>query len=265
MSDPIRGELRHDGQLLHLTLDALKGNVLDTAMLGAIEAALDRHGHGARLKVILFEGAGRHFSFGASVEEHQADQVAAMLSRFHGLFLRLSTLAVPTCAIVRGQCLGGGLELAAYCSFLFAAPDAVFGQPEIKLAVFPPMASILLPWRVGGGAALDLCVSGRSIDAAEALRIGLASSVDEDPAAAFDALFSRTLAGTSASSLRFAERAVRLPLADRLERDLPRLERLYLDELMATPDANEGIAAFLQKRAPSYAGAIADPDPRGTR
>ena len=239
---------RESGAVLRIVLNAPKGNILDAAMIGAISNALDAEAS-ADVKLVVFEGAGKHFSFGASVEEHQRDRAAAMLETFHGLFRKLQRLAVPTCALVRGQCLGGGLELASYCTFLVATPDARLGQPEIKLAVFAPMASILLPWRVGGGAALDLCISGRSIGAEEAKRIGLVTEVTEDPEAWLGALFAESLRPTSASSLRFAERAARIDLARRLERDLPALERLYLDELMATHDANEGIAAFIERRS----------------
>ncbi len=245
-------DLRDDGQLLHLTLNAPKGNILDSKMLAGIGKALDEHESLNTLKAIAFEGSGKHFCFGASVEEHQAAQAADMLSSFHGLFRRLNTLSIPTFAIVRGQCLGGGLELASFCSWIFASSNAYFGQPEIKLAVFPPMASILLPWRLGAGRAIDLCVSGRSIDAAEALRIGLVHDVSDDPSAAFTTFFGENFNAMSASSLRFAERATRLPLTKRLDNELPELEKLYLEQLMQTHDANEGITAFLSKRPPVY-------------
>jgi len=176
-ADCLQVELREDRQLLHLTLDTPKANIIDTAMMAAIERALDEHVETPTLKAIAFEGAGTQFSFGASVQEHRRDEAPAMLARFHNLFRRLYAAGVPTIAIVRGHCLGGGLELAAYCTWVFAAPNARFGQPEISLAVFPPLASVLLPWRIGGGAALDLCVSGRTIDANEALRVGLVGSV----------------------------------------------------------------------------------------
>jgi cyclohexa-1,5-dienecarbonyl-CoA hydratase len=247
-------DLREQGQLLHLTLNAPKGNILDSKMLAGIGAALDEYSDGPALKAIAFEGAGKHFCFGASVEEHRAAQAADMLATFHALFRRLAKLGIPTFAIVRGQCLGGGLELASYCSWIFSNTTAKFGQPEIKLAVFPPMASVLLPWRLGAGRALDLCVSGRSIGAEEAVRIGLVHDASEDPSAAFAAFFAEHFHAMSSSSLRFAERAVRLPLAKRLDEDLAELETLYLEQLMQTPDANEGITAFLEKRPPVYAG-----------
>jgi len=240
--------------VVHITLDRPKANILDAAMIAAIIEALAAHVD-AGTRLLVFEGAGAHFCFGASVDEHRAEHAAAMLEAFHGLFRQLAGLAVPTCAVVRGQCLGGGLELASWCTWIVAEPGAKLGQPEIQLAVFPPMASVLLPWRIAGGAALDLCVSGRSVTAEEALALGLVTAVSEDPTAWWRDRYAATFARTSASSLRFAERAARMDLVRRMEADLPRLERLYLDELMSTADANEGIEAFLARRRPTWTNA----------
>ncbi len=242
---------RTDGRAMHVLLNRPKANILDAAMIGSIELALKSQVRESTC-LIVFEGAGDHFCFGASVEEHRVEEAAAMLEAFHGLFRTLAALAVPTCAVVRGQCLGGGLELASWCTWVVATPDARLGQPEISLAVFPPMASLLLPWRCGGGVGLDLCVSGRSVGAEEALRLGLVNAVTEAPDAWWESLVERRLGRTSASSLRFAERAARLGLMRQMEHNLPALERLYLDELMATADANEGIEAFLERRSPRY-------------
>lgn len=247
----IVADRREGGAILRVTLNAPKGNILSRAMIAALGEALDAH-VSDDTKLVVFEGAGKHFSFGASVEEHQRGQVHGMLDSFHGLFRKLSSLAVPTCALVRGQCLGGGLELASYCTFIVATPDARFGQPEIRLAVFPPMASILLPWRLGGTHALDLCVSGRTVTAEGARCMGLVNVVIDDPEAWLATTYATAFAETSAQALRFAERAVRWELAARIERDLPALERMYLDELMVTHDANEGIAAFLERRPASF-------------
>ncbi len=241
-------ELRLDGRVLHITLNAPKANVLDSEMMSGIAQALEQYGPKPDLSAIVFEGAGPHFSFGASVEEHRKDRVAGMLTGFHDLFRRMAGLCVPTAAVVRGQCLGGGLELASWCTWIFATPDAAFAQPEVRLGVFPPMASLLLPWRVGGAAATDLCVSGRTVSAAEAHRMGLITAIADDPAAAWETFYTEHLAPKSAAALRFAERAARLGLMQRLAEDLPALERLYLDHLIATHDANEGLAAFLEKR-----------------
>ncbi len=245
-------QTRSQDGTLRIVLDRPKANILDAAMIAAIRDALSSQVH-PETRLLVFEGAGAHFCFGASVEEHRAEQAAEMLEAFHGLFRDLARLAVPTCAIVRGQCLGGGLELASWCSWIVATPEAKLGQPEIQLAVFPPMASVLLPWRCGGAVALDLCVTGRSLTAEEALACGLVSAVVEDPEAWLAALEKR-LSRTSASSLRFAERAARAGLMKQLE-VLPELEALYLSELMATHDANEGIQAFLERRPPHFTNA----------
>ncbi len=250
--DPVQAALRAEGQLLHLLLNRPKGNVLDGKMLAAITAAIERHAAEPALKAIVFEGAGPHFSFGASVAEHVREQAPAMLQQFHGLFRLLGKLGIPTAAVVRGSCLGGACELAAWCSFVFASPDATFGQPEIKLAVLPPIASLLLPWRLGGGRGLELCVTGRTVSATEAQAIGLVNDVADDPHAALYAFLEKNVLPSSASSLRFAERAARAELSRLIDDELPKIERLYLDEMMATPDANEGIAAFMERRKPKW-------------
>lgn len=249
----IRKERTREGAVLRITLDRPKANILDTEMIGAISAAIqEAEAEAPRLKAIVFDASGPNFSFGASVEEHQKEQAEGMLQRFHGLFRELAELAIPTCALVRGRCLGGGLELASWCTWLVLGPDAKLGQPEVRLSVFPPMASLLLPARIGTGAAIDLCVSGRTIDAEEALRIGLATVVTDDPSAWWDGFYAENLQESSAVGLRFAERAARASLVDLLERHLPALERLYVDELMETHDANEGIRAFMAREKPSY-------------
>ncbi|HTM18961.1 MAG TPA: enoyl-CoA hydratase/isomerase family protein [Kofleriaceae bacterium] len=249
----VTAELARDGSRLDIIVGG-RGNVIDSDVVAGIDRALDQHAGHPQLRLIRFAGAGDRFSTGASVDEHRPSHVHSMLTRFHGLFRRLARIAVPTLAAVRGHCLGGGLELAAWCTWVFAAPDARFGQPEIKLGVFPPLASVLLPWRIGGGGALDLCVSGRSIDADAARRIGLVHTIAADPLAASDTFFAEQLAPLSPSSLRFAERAARLGLMRRIDADLPAVERMYLDELMRTVDAVEGIDAFLDKRAPVWHG-----------
>ncbi len=247
----IRAEPLYAGGALRLVLDRPKANVLDAAMIASLHDALATHVQ-PQTRLLVLEGAGRHFSFGASVQEHTADQAPAMLEAFHGLFYALAEHSIPTCALVRGQCLGGGLELASWCSHVIAHPDAKLGQPEIKLAVFPPMASLLLPWRAGGGAALDLCLSGRSATAAEAHRLGIVDELADDPEAAWRAWYEQHLADRSAAALRHAERAARRTLVHAMQTHLAELERQYLAELMATHDANEGLAAFLERRPPTF-------------
>ena len=241
-------EPEKDGALLRLRLSRPKANIVDAAMIAAIRSALDEHLPGTRLRAVLLEAEGSHFSFGASVEEHLPGSFAAMLRELHALVLQLVASPVPVLVAVRGQCLGGGLEVAAAGHLIFAAPGAMFGQPEIKLAVFAPAASCLLPERIGPSRAADLLFSGRSIGAEEAHRIGLVHALADDPGAAALAYFEEHLASLSAGSLRFAVRAARYDLVYRIRRKLAEVERLYIEELMATHDAVEGLNAFIAKR-----------------
>jgi cyclohexa-1,5-dienecarbonyl-CoA hydratase len=158
----------------------------------------------------------------------------------------------PVLVSIRGQCLGGGLEFALAGNLLFAAPDARLGQPEMKLGVFAPAASVLLPLRIGQARAEDLVYSGRSIDCRAALEWGLANEVAEDPSAAALAYFDNHLKEKSAASLAMAVRAARQPFAELARARLDDVEALYLEKLMSTRDANEGLRAFIEKRQPRW-------------
>ncbi len=249
---PLKVWLERDGALLRLRLARPKANLCDAEMIGALQTALDAHRATRGLRGVLLDHEGPHFSFGASVEEHLAERCAAMLASLHALVLALADFPVPVLVAVRGQCLGGGLEIALAGGPIFAAPDAAFGQPEIKLGVFAPAASCLLPWRLDAVAAEELLWSGRSVDAAEAKVIGLVQQIADDPEAAALAYFDQHLAPRSAASLACAVAAVRAPRVRRLRRRLAEVERLYLERLMSTHDANEGLAAFIAKRPPAW-------------
>jgi cyclohexa-1,5-dienecarbonyl-CoA hydratase len=252
---PVRVEPLDDGAIWRVLLATPKANIVDMEKVEVLTAIFDRAKTTADLKAIVIEGEGPHFSFGASVQEHLPGQFEAMLRGFHGLFGRMLDASVFTLAAVRGQCLGGGLELVFFCNRVVASPDAKLGQPEIMLGVFAPVASVALADRVGRGAAEDLCISGRSVSAAEALRIGLADQIADDPAEAALAYARKYLLPKSASSLRMAQRAVRREFGERFRREIAEVERLYAEELMATADANEGLNAFLAKREPQWRNA----------
>lgn len=245
---PLKVSLERGGQLLRLTLARPKANIVDAAMIAALTSALGEHLPKAQLRAVLLAAEGPHFSFGASVEEHLPGSFAGMLQSLHTLVRQLVESPVPVLVAVRGQCLGGGLEVAAAGNLLFAAPGSMFGQPEVKLAVFAPAASCLLPERIGQAQAEDLLFSGRSITADEALRIGLVTAVAEDPDQAALDYFDQHLAPLSASSLRFAVRAARAEVAQRISAKLAIVEKMYVEELMATHDAVEGLTAFVGKR-----------------
>jgi len=245
---PLKVWLDRDGTLLRLRLARPKANIVDAAMIAELEAALQEHQQTPQLRAVLLDHEGPHFSFGASVEEHLPESCAAMLKSLHSLVRAMVNCPLPLLVAIKGQCLGGGLEVAAAGSMLFAAPDAKLGQPEIKLAVFAPAASCLLPERIGQAKAEDLLFSGRSMGAEEALATGLIDCLADEPEEAALAYFDKNLAGHSASTLRFAVQAARDEYRQRVTAKLERVETLYLKELMATHDAVEGLTAFLEKR-----------------
>ena len=247
-ASPLKVWLERDGRLLRLRINKPKANLIDASMISALVNVLSKHSSDPGIACVLLDAAGPHFSFGASVEEHLPDQCADMLSSLHGLIINRLEYPVPILAAVQGQCLGGGLEVVCGASQIFAANDAKFGQPEIKLAVFAPAASCLLPERIGQANAEDLLLSGRSINAPEALRMGLVQEVSDNPEQAAVDWFEQHLEPLSASSLRFAVQAARLQSLDRIKKKIARVEKLYIDELMKTHDALEGLTAFVEKR-----------------
>ena len=253
---PARAWQERDGALLRLRLARPKANIIDAAMIAALHGALNEALHAQRerpgLRGLLLDAEGPHFSFGASVEEHLAPRCAAMLASLHALLIALVEFPLPVLVAVRGQCLGGGLELALAGGPIFAASDASFGQPEIKLGVFAPAASCLLNWRVSHSAAEQLLWSGRSISGSDALALGLVHALADDPEAAALAWFDAHLAPRSAAALACAVSATRAPRARELRLRLAEVERLYLKRLMSTHDANEGLAAFVEDRAPAW-------------
>jgi cyclohexa-1,5-dienecarbonyl-CoA hydratase len=249
---PARSWLERDGALLRVRLARPKANLVDASMIAALNETFAQYRKQSALRGVLLDAEGPHFSFGASVEEHLPDRCAAMLSSLHSLLVALLEFPAPILVAVRGQCLGGGLEVALAGSFIFTTPDAQLGQPEMKLGVFAPAASCLLPYRVNQPAAEDLLFSGRSISGEEAKAIGLVHTVAADPEAAALAYFDQHLASKSAASLACAIVAARGPLIAEVKHRLAELERLYLERLMQTRDANEGLTAFLAKRAPKW-------------
>ena len=250
--EKIRLQFTHEGRVARITLAAPKANILDRAMIDELATAFS-HCASYALNAIVLDADGPHFSFGASVQEHLPDQIAGTLHALHGLLARICEAPAPVIGAIRGQCLGGGFELALVCDLIVADKSAQFALPEIKLAVFAPAASALLPLRAGQALAARLLLTGAAMTPDEAARTGLVARVtDDDLEGEIERWLESDFLPRSPSSLQFACRAARLGLRRALTEDLAQLERLYLSELMTTPDAEEGIRAFLEKRAPQW-------------
>jgi len=233
-----------------ITLDSSPGNVIDIALCADLRPAIAAAGADDQAKVLVLRGAGKHFSFGASVEEHLPATAAEMLGAIGGVVRDLVEFPYPTVVGVQGRCLGGGLELALACGIVIAEDDAVLASPEIRLGVFPPAATALLAGRL----AEDVLLTGRDLGADEAHRLGIVNAVcsvgslDEAVAAFVNEHF----VPRSAASLRVATRALREPGRDALMARLDAAETLYLEELVPLHDGVEGIQAFLDKREPKW-------------
>jgi cyclohexa-1,5-dienecarbonyl-CoA hydratase len=247
-------QLRIENRTAWITLSRPPLNILDIAMMreldGALKTAIPK------CDFLVFKGEGpKAFSAGADVADHAPNRVAKMLAAFHAIFRRLASADCVTIASVHGFCLGGGMELATFCDFVVAAGSAEFGQPEIKLGCFPPVAMITLPELIGMRAASDLILTGRQIGAPEAQLIGLVARVVPDPelAKATDELVAQ-LRSLSPAVLRLTRRTLWRLHAPAFARRLAEMERIYLTKLMKSADAQEGIRAFLQKRTPAWQG-----------
>jgi cyclohexa-1,5-dienecarbonyl-CoA hydratase len=249
---PLKAWLERGGALLRLRLARPKANVIDAQMIAALSGSFSSYEKSQGILAVLLDHEGPHFSFGASVEEHLPENCAAMLASLHALLGTMLDWRQPILVAVGGQCLGGGLELAMAGHLLFVAPDAQLGQPEMRLGVFPPAASVLLPLRISQARAEDLLYSGRSIDGLTAAAWGLANQAAADPVAAALAYFDANLADKSASSIAFAVRAARTAFAELARARLAEAEESYLNDLMETHDANEGLKAFVEKRRPKW-------------
>jgi cyclohexa-1,5-dienecarbonyl-CoA hydratase len=178
-----------------------------------------------------------------------------MLRGFHDVIRRLVATRKITLCAVKGACLGGGAELALVCDMVYTARDAAWGFPEIKLGCFPPVAAVALPTVVGQKRAEELILTGRQISGDEAVAIGLANK--SATAEELDGLVDETLkelACLSPAALAMAKKSVYAWDAIHFDKGLARAEKIYLDELMKTRDAREGIQAFIDKREPKWAG-----------
>ncbi len=256
VSPIVNAALLEDGTLLRLVLDKPKGNVLSLEMMKALSEALDTHKNNPHLRMVFIRGSGNHFSFGASVEEHRKEQAPSMLSGFHAMIRQVAAYPVPVAALVEGSCLGGAFELILACHLVFAAPSATMGCPEIKLGVFPPVLAAIGAQRLGGPLTEKLILTGTTIDAAAAEKAGLVSAIfaGGNPEEELMEWYRKNIRALSAFAVRQGNRVARIGsgLMEALDAPLAKIEKQYIDEVLASHDGNEGIAAFIERRKPVW-------------
>lgn len=228
-------------------------NILTIDMMEELNTAIEGIPRASDIRALVLSGEGKAFSAGVAVEDHLGDRVKPMLEAFHRIFHHLRALPCPTVAAVQGAALGGGSELATFCDWVIAAEAATFGQPEIKVGVFPPIAALHYPGRIGLARTLQLLLTGDVIGAPEAERIGLVDRVvpsDQLQSAVEEVL--TKLRDKSGAVLALTRRAVLQAAGQPFEVGLRAIEALYHTELMQTEDAHEGLRAFVDKRAPVW-------------
>lgn len=247
-SGPI--SVRREGEVASVLLARPPLNILNLAMMEDLSSHLDQLASDAGASVVVIESALRDvFSAGADVGEHLPATADRLIRTFERLILTVLTFPRPTVAVVRGKCFGGGMELAMACDFVLAGDRATFGQPEISVGVFPPVAAALYPRLVGLRRAYNVLLTGKTMTAAEAASTGLVTSVHPGgqlESARADLL--QALTSKSRIVLQLAKRAALAGLSLPMEQALRASSDLYLKELMGTEDAIEGLNAFLEKR-----------------
>lgn len=242
-------ETTERGRVVHLALAAPPVNVLDTALLDELATRLRQLASREDLAAVLLSGSGRCFSAGASVSEHRPEHVERMLAALDSACGALHEMPVPAVALVHGPCLGGALELVSFCDFIVADPQATFGQPEIRLAFFPPVGCVQLPRISGSQNAAWLVLAGETVNAERAQAMGLVQKLlPRDHWQEVEDLFN----GLSAAALRLAKRSLHLGSTVDVHPPLARAKQLFLGELYRTEDVEEGISSFEQKRKPEW-------------
>jgi cyclohexa-1,5-dienecarbonyl-CoA hydratase len=250
-----RISLQHRAPVARITLNNLPLNVIDIPMMEELNCAVAKVEAQPEISILVFRGEGKCFSAGADVAAHTADRVASMLEKFHAVIRGVVAAKKITVAGVHGPCLGGGAELAMMCDLIYTSEDAQWGFPEIQLGCFPPVAVTALAALIGQKRAADLVLTGRTITGSEAAEIGLANQSVAATALArtVDAALER-LSGLSPAALVTTKKAIYAWDSMHFDKGLARAEKIYLEELMKTEDAQEGIRAFLEKRDPRWTG-----------
>ena len=228
-------------------------NVIDVPMMDELRAALEQIEARPEISVIVFAGSEQAFSSGVDIAAHTPDKIRQMLTAFHNVIRSVVDSSKLTVASVRRHCLGGGAELALMCDVVYASPDSVWGFPEIKLACYPPVASVALSAIVGQKLAAELILTGRTLSGEEALAAKLVNGLAEDPETLVAECVQR-VSQLSTAAISMAKKALYSWDAIHFDKGLARAEQIYFDDLMKTADAQEGIAAFMERRRPKWVG-----------
>ena len=247
----IQTELKNG--VAYLTLSRAPLNWLNIEMMEEFNSYLEGLMKEKTLKLLVIQATGKAFSVGVEVAEHLGDLAPKMIGVFHKMFRLMDALKVPSLAVVNGSALGGGCELATYCDLVIATEKAKFGQPEIQVGVYPPIAALIFPRMIGRKKAMELILTGDTIGAQEALTLGLVNKVVSEGSLSEEVNgFIEKFKRLSGVVLKLTKEAALAGLNDDLDKGLRAIEKIYLDQVMKTHDAMEGLKAFVEKRKPTW-------------
>lgn len=239
--------------IARITLNHPPLNILNIEMMKEINKALEGLLEEKSLKLVVFDAENKAFCAGVDVSEHIGATAVEMIKTFHQIFKNLIKINLPTLAVVNGAALGGGCELAIFCDFIIASETAKFGQPEIQVGVFPPIACMLLPRIIPQAKAMELLLTGCLINAQQAENIGLINKcVPQDKIKEEEITFINKITGSSSVVLGYTKSVALKRQQKEFIDYLAEVEDIYLNRLMKTEDANEGLKAFLEKRKPVW-------------
>jgi cyclohexa-1,5-dienecarbonyl-CoA hydratase len=254
MSDEFQNiRFERDEHVVKITLNRPPLNVLNIKMMREINTALDGLKNDTKLKALIFQAEGKAFSAGVDVADHTGKKAEEMIHIFHKIFFRLTKIMAPTIAIVNGAALGGGCELAIFCDIVLASDNSKFGQPEIKVGVFAPIAAVIFPWNTNFRKSMELLLTGDTIDAKEAKELGLINAVfPEESFHEESKKFIEKITENSSVVLQLTKQIIDEAYGEDYHIGVAKAENLYLNKLMNTYDANEGLKAFMEKRKPVW-------------
>ncbi len=245
--------IENDGQVVKITLDRPKHNVLNIPMMNELNAELETIAADDELKCVVITGEGKSFCAGVEVGDHKPEQVDEMVTVFNMIFELINRIDIPVIAAVNGACLGGGMEVAIACDIVIASEKAIFGQPEIKLGFFPPYAALRLPELVGPAKAIEILTTGQNYSAEESKDLGFVSrtaSLDD-----FEQVVQKQVKQITMASpliLRLNKRAVKRHIGTSFAQGVQLASDYFLNTMMKTEDTLEGIASFEEKRRPEW-------------
>ena len=253
MADAQFLNIERDEQVVRITLNRPKHNVLNIPMMNELNAELAAIAADESLKCVVITGAGRSFCAGVEVADHAPCNVNEMVAVFNKIFELINIIDIPVIAAVNGACLGGGMEVAIACDIVIASKKAIFGQPEIKLGFFPPYAALRLPELVGPAKAIEIVTTGKNYTAKEARKMGFVSQVADDDE--FSDVVEKNVKEICHSSpliIRMNKRAVKRHMGTNFFQGVDLISNYFLKTLMKTEDTLEGIASFEEKRRPVW-------------